>query len=72
MCGNWRSKHELTRGHGRSEIGHSPLTYEQKAEDMLAVIKEITNEPAVLLGFSDGAYTAYNSEEDVPHLYRWG
>lgn len=48
-----------TRGHGRSEIGHSPLTYEQKAQDMLAVMKEITNEPAVLLGFSDGAYTSY-------------
>ena len=55
-----------TRGHGRSEIGHSPLTYEQKAEDMLAVMKEITNEPAVLLGFSDGAYTAYKVASMYP------
>ena len=31
-----------TRGHGRSEIGHSPLTYEQKAQDMLAVMKAVT------------------------------
>lgn len=45
-----------TRGHGRSEIGHSPLTYEQKAQDMLVVMKAVTNEPAILLGFSDGAY----------------
>ena len=55
-----------TRGHGRSEIGHSPLTYEQKAEDMLAVMKEITNAPAVLLGFSDGAYTAYKVASMYP------
>ena len=48
-----------TRGHGRSEIGHSPLTYEQKAQDMLAVMSEITNKPAPILGFSDGAYTSY-------------
>lgn len=48
-----------TRGHGRSEIGHSPLTYEQKAQDMLAVMDEITDRPARVLGFSDGAYTAY-------------
>ena len=55
-----------TRGHGRSEIGHDPLTYEQKAEDMLAVMKKVTNEPAVLLGFSDGAYTAYKVASMYP------
>jgi len=48
-----------TRGHGRSEIGHVPLTYEQKAADMLAVMKEVTGEPATIVGFSDGAYTSY-------------
>lgn len=48
-----------TRGHGRSEIGHSPLTYEQKANDALAVIKAVTNKPVKIIGFSDGAYTAY-------------
>ena len=48
-----------TRGHGRSEIGHSPLTYKQKADDALAVLDEVTREPVQILGFSDGAYTAY-------------
>lgn len=48
-----------TRGHGRSEIGHTPLTYEQKAEDVLAVMRAVTDKPAMVLGFSDGAYTAY-------------
>ena len=48
-----------TRGHGRSGIGHEPLSYEQKAEDVLVVLKEITDEPVILFGFSDGAYTSY-------------
>lgn len=48
-----------TRGHGRSEIGTKPLTYEQKANDMLAVMRAVTDKPATLVGFSDGAYTAY-------------
>ncbi|MBD5538435.1 MAG: alpha/beta hydrolase [Desulfovibrio sp.] len=47
-----------SRGHGRSEIGHSPMSLRQKAEDMLAVMEKVTRRPATLLGFSDGAYTA--------------
>ena len=47
------------RGHGRSEIGHSPITYKQKADDAIAVLNKITREPVQILGFSDGAYTAY-------------
>ena len=49
-----------TRGHGRSEIGHSPLTYKQKADDALAVLDDLKiSAPVQILGFSDGAYTAY-------------
>ena len=48
-----------TRGHGRSEIGHSPLTYEQKANDALTILNTISQDPVQVLGFSDGAYTAY-------------
>lgn len=48
-----------TRGHGRSEIGHSPMTYEQKANDAVAVINAVTKKPVKIIGFSDGAYTAY-------------
>ncbi len=58
-----RTDHQVvvvsTRGHGRSEIGHEPLTYEQKADDMIAVMRKITNMPASIIGFSDGAYAAY-------------
>lgn len=47
-----------SRGHGHSDIGHGPMTLRQKALDMLAVMEKITNKPAPVLGFSDGAYTA--------------
>ena len=57
-----------TRGHGRSEIGNSPLTYEQKADDMIAIMKNITSEPAQIIGFSDGAYTAYKVAAMYPQL----
>ena len=65
-----RQDHEVivvsTRGHGRSEIGHSPITYEQKATDMITVMKAVTGQPAIILGFSDGAYTAYKVADLYP------
>ncbi|MFN8346969.1 MAG: alpha/beta hydrolase [Spirosomataceae bacterium] len=48
-----------TRGHGKSDIGSLPITYEKKANDVIAVIHAVTKEKAILLGFSDGAYTGY-------------
>lgn len=48
-----------TRGHGRSEIGHSPLTYKQKADDAIAVLNSVGEKSVQIIGFSDGAYTAY-------------
>ncbi|RKS99490.1 pimeloyl-ACP methyl ester carboxylesterase [Flavobacterium sp. 123] len=48
-----------TRGHGKSEIGTEPVTLEQRASDVLTVINEVTKEKVMLLGFSDGGYTAY-------------
>ncbi len=48
-----------TRGHGRSEIGDAPLTYEQKANDAIAVLNAVGEQKVQIVGFSDGAYTAY-------------
>ena len=48
-----------TRGHGKSEIGSKPLTLEQRANDALAVINAVTKDSVIVLGFSDGGYTAY-------------
>ena len=55
-----------SRGHGHSEIGHGPISLRQKAEDMLAVMRKITSKPAPVLGFSDGAYTAYELAASHP------
>lgn len=48
-----------TRGHGKSEIGRTPVTYEQKANDIMAAVNQVTNDSVIVLGFSDGAYTGY-------------
>lgn len=48
-----------TRGHGKSEIGTKTLTLEQRANDAMAVINAVTKDSVMLLGFSDGGYTAY-------------
>ena len=37
-----------TRGHGKSEIGTEPMTYEQRANDVYAVVKEATKEKIML------------------------
>lgn len=48
-----------TRGHGKSEIGTEPLTLEQRANDAMAVINAVTKNRVIVLGFSDGGYSAY-------------
>lgn len=41
------------------KLEQKKITYEQKANDMLAAVNEVTKDPFYILGFSDGAYTAY-------------
>lgn len=55
-----------TRGHGKSGLGTQPITYEQKAEDVMAVINAVTNENVVILGFSDGGYTGFKLASRYP------
>lgn len=55
-----------TRGHGKSELGTEPITYEQKASDVLAVINAVTKDSVIILGFSDGAYTGYKLASQYP------
>ena len=43
-----------TRGHGKSEIGNGPITYKEKANDIIAVINVVTRDSVMILGFSDG------------------
>ncbi|MES2730545.1 MAG: alpha/beta hydrolase [Bacteroidota bacterium] len=46
-----------TRGHGKSEIGRAPYTYQQRAEDAYKVIRSITKDSVTVVGFSDGGFT---------------
>jgi pimeloyl-ACP methyl ester carboxylesterase len=39
-----------TRGHGKSELGNQPITYEQKANDVMAVINAVTKDSIIVLG----------------------
>lgn len=55
-----------TRGHGKSEIGSKTPSYKQKSEDVNSVLEQI-KEPVIILGFSDGAYTAYQFALDYPN-----
>lgn len=48
-----------TRGHGKSEIGSKHITYEQRANDAFSVLSAVTDKPAIVLAFSDGAYASY-------------
>jgi len=59
-----------TRGHGKSEIGTLPVTYEQKANDILTVINAVTGDSVTVLGFSDGAYTGYKLASMYPARVR--
>jgi pimeloyl-ACP methyl ester carboxylesterase len=55
-----------TRGHGKSSLGTDPITYEQKAADVMAVINAVTKDSVTVLGFSDGAYTGYELASKYP------
>jgi pimeloyl-ACP methyl ester carboxylesterase len=57
-----------TRGHGKSEIGHSPFTYEQRAGDAYKVIRSITKDSVIVLGFSDGGFSALKLSALHPEL----
>ncbi len=55
-----------TRGHGKSSLGTEPITYEQKAEDVIAAINAVTKDSVIVLGFSDGGYTGYKLASMYP------
>ncbi|RZK28555.1 MAG: alpha/beta hydrolase, partial [Hymenobacter sp.] len=46
------------------------LTYEQRANDVLAVLKATTRDSAIVLGFSDGGYTGYKLASMYPERVR--
>jgi pimeloyl-ACP methyl ester carboxylesterase len=59
-----------TRGHGKSELGKIPCSYQQRAEDAYKVIRHITSDSVTVLGFSDGAYSAFKLASLHPELVK--
>lgn len=55
-----------TRGHGKSELGTEAVTFQQKAEDVMAVINAETKDSVIVLGFSDGGYTGLKLSSMYP------
>ncbi|MDH4092701.1 MAG: alpha/beta hydrolase [Cyclobacteriaceae bacterium] len=57
-----------TRGHGRSEIGERAFTYDLLADDVYQVLKEITNEKVIVIGYSDGGLIGFKFATKYPEL----
>jgi pimeloyl-ACP methyl ester carboxylesterase len=55
-----------TRGHGRSEIGNTPFTWDQRAADAYKLIRTITKDSVMVLGFSDGAAAGFKLAANHP------
>ncbi|MBV8251929.1 MAG: alpha/beta hydrolase [Chitinophaga sp.] len=56
------------RGHGKSELGNLPFSYQLFAEDAAAILRQETADSAIVMGFSAGAVTAYYLAAYYPGL----
>ncbi|GAB3768037.1 alpha/beta fold hydrolase [Spirosoma horti] len=59
-----------TRGHGKSEIGTKPYSYQQLADDAYQVIRSLTTDSVLVIGFSDGGITGYTLAATHPERVR--
>lgn len=59
-----------TRGHGKSAIGHTQFTYDQRADDAYKVIRSITKDSVTVLGFSEGGFAALKLAAIHPELVK--
>ncbi len=57
-----------TRGHVKSDIGKSPLSYSQRANDILMLLKHLNLETVTIVGFSDGGLSAYKFAALYPDM----
>jgi len=56
-----------TRGHLKSDIGHEPFTYDQRAKDAKMLLEHLGIEKASIIGFSDGGYSGYKMASIYPN-----
>jgi pimeloyl-ACP methyl ester carboxylesterase len=59
-----------TRGHGKSEAGKGDFSFNQRAEDAHKIIRSITKDSVIVLGFSDGGYSAFRLAALYPELVK--
>lgn len=59
-----------TRGHGKSEAGKADFSFQQRAEDAYKLIRNITKDSVIVLGFSDGGYSAFRLAAIHPELVK--
>jgi pimeloyl-ACP methyl ester carboxylesterase len=59
-----------TRGHGKSEAGTGDFSFQQRAEDAYKLIRSITKDSVIVLGFSDGGYSAFRLATIHPELVK--
>jgi pimeloyl-ACP methyl ester carboxylesterase len=59
-----------TRGHGKSEMGNDPFTYKQRADDAYKVIRTITKDSVIVVGFSDGGMSGLKLAALYPELVK--
>jgi pimeloyl-ACP methyl ester carboxylesterase len=59
-----------TRGHGKSEIGHVQFSYDQRADDAYKVIRSITKDSVIVIGFSDGGMASLKLSALHPELVK--
>lgn len=57
-----------TRGHGKSGIGNKPYTYKQRADDAYKIIRGITKDSVIVIGFSDGGMSAMKLASLYPEV----
>lgn len=57
-----------TRGHGKSEIGHQPFTFQQRADDAVKLLKHLKLDSTIVIGFSDGAASGLKMAATYPDM----
>ena len=59
-----------TRGHGKSEAGTQAFSYAQRATDAYKIIRSITQGSVLVVGFSDGGFSALKLAQQYPQAVK--
>ncbi len=70
LAGNYQLICIATRGHGKSEIGRTQYSFEQRATDAYKIIRSITKDSVTVMGFSDGGFASLKLAALYPELVK--